>query len=223
MQSKFLFGDILFIFIILFISLYFDIKYRKIPNKFIKWFLFFGLLLNLFEIIFTYKIFLIIVSIIVFKLIFLILIFLIVLFLFSLKTIGGGDGKLIFLIFLAHPVKYLNFYFIFSFFFFFFLLFLVFFIINYLNNKLNKNSYAFEIFFKFYRITNKFNRFFFQIIFRFISLTHLSKNRDYKIKYLTFFYNELNQKFQLLSMYQPPLVLILLLIYFFDVFLMIGI
>ena len=49
------------------------------------------------------------------------------------------------------------------------------------------------------------------------------KNRDYKIKYLTFFYNEINQKFQLLSMYQPPLVLILLLIYIFDVFLMIGI
>jgi len=120
MQSKFFFGDILFIFIILFISIYFDIKYRKIPNKVIKWFLFFGLLLNLFEIIFTYKTFLIIVSVIVLKIIFLIIIFLIVFFLFALKTIGGGDGKLIFLIFLAHPVKFLNIYFIYFFFFCFF-------------------------------------------------------------------------------------------------------
>ena len=128
MSILFIFIDLGFITIILLISLYFDLKFRKIPNKFLKVFFLFSLILNLCEFFFLLTDLLLIL---ILKMIFFLIVFLISLLLFSLKIIGGSDGKLILLIFSIHPVKYLNYFNVLLFFLLFSLFFLCLFIFRY--------------------------------------------------------------------------------------------
>ena len=55
MLSLIIFIDLSFIAIILLISLYFDLKFRKISNKFLKTSFFFSIFLNTIELLFFYS------------------------------------------------------------------------------------------------------------------------------------------------------------------------
>lgn len=90
--------------IFLVICVYFDLKDRIIPNKFLKFYLFITLILITFEIYYYIEVLLwyIIIKSLVFM-----LIFILAFILFSLKLIGGGDGKVLILLFHSLPFMYL--------------------------------------------------------------------------------------------------------------------
>jgi len=213
--------DFIFIAIILIFSLYFDLKFRRISNKHLKIFYLISLILNFLEFWIFYKIFLLFI---ILKFLIFILTFLISLLLFSLKIIGGGDGKLIILIFLTHPIKYLEFGLILLFFLLFSLLFFIFFFSNFLINHIMKNSYSFEILFSYNIKISVFKRFYLKMFFRFFNLSEIIAYQGYKksIKSQTIFYNSIKKKLQLFAQYKPPLVLMCILSYYTIFFLKIG-
>lgn len=196
----------------LLISLYLDIKFRKIPNVYLKKFLALSVILNVIEFVVLKKIE---VSVLIFKIIFLILIFLISFLLYVLKIIGGSDGKLIILIFLTHPVKFLNFSVIISFFLLFSLLYLLGFFFNSLTNTFTKNSFAFNFLFAIDPKISILKRFYFKMFYNFKSSTKIRdfQNKKYLIISSSIIYNFTNRKFQILIQYRIPLVLFLLLSY----------
>ncbi|MFX1260424.1 MAG: prepilin peptidase [Promethearchaeota archaeon] len=221
MLSLILIIDFIFITIILFFSLYFDLKFRKISNKYLKLFFLIGLFLNFLELLVFFNDLLLILFL---KILYLFIIVSISLLLFSLKIIGGGDGKVIILIFLVHPIKYLNFFFIISFFLLFSLLFFILFFINFIFNKIVKNSCSFDILFNFYGKVSIFKILFLKMFYRFNNLSEIKncKGNKNKVKCLSIFYNSSKNKFQYLTQYRPPLVLICIFSYY-TIFFIIGI
>ena len=221
MSFLIIFIDLGFITIILLISLYFDLKFRKIPNKFLKVFFLFSLILNLCEFFFLLTDLLLIL---ILKMIFFLIVFLISLLLFSLKIIGGSDGKLILLIFSIHPVKYLNYFNVLLFFLLYSLFFFCLFIFNLIFNSTDKNSYSFQIYFSFH-CRGLINRIFIKLFYRFINLSKLKdENRDkFFIEILFIFYNNKKRRIQILVQYRPPLMIICLISYYLLFFLIIVI
>ena len=215
------FIELSFITIILFISLYFDLKFREIPNKFLKIFFLFSLVLNICEFLFllTDLLLSLIVKIIIF-----LIVFLISLLLFSLKIIGGSDGKLILLIFSIHPVKYLNYYNVLLFFLFYSLFFLIFFFFNLIINCTDKNSYLFQIYFDFHG-RGRINSLFIKMFYKFVSLSKLKDKSSDKffIETLFIIYNNKKRRIQILLQYRPPLMIICLTSYYLIFFLIIVI
>ncbi len=222
MFSKVLLIETVFITIIFFLSLYLDLKFRKIPNKYLKIFFIFVLSLNIIEFLVYYKDFLLIF---ILKIFFFFFIFLIILLLFSLKIIGGSDGKLIILIFLIHPFKFLNFYFIVSFFLLFSLQFLLVFFLNFIINKVTDNSFSFNFLFIIYPKIPNLKRFFFKMFYGFFNLTNIKDYRNNKtpIKCSSIIYNINKGNLQFLAQYRPPLVLFIIFSYYTIFFLNIGI
>ena len=150
--------------------------------------------------------------------------FLISLLLFSLKIIGGGDGKLIILIFLTHPIEYLEFGLVILFFLLFSLLFFILFFSNFLINHIVKNSYSFEILFSYDLKISFLKKFYLKMFFRFFNLSGIIDYQGYKksIKSQTIYYNGIKKKLQFFAQYQPPLVFICILSYYAIFFLKIG-
>jgi len=221
MSFLIIFIDLGFITIILLISLYFDLKFRKIPNKFLKIFFLFSLILNLCEFLFFLTDLLL--SLIL-KMIFFLIVFLISLLLFSLKIIGGSDGKIIVLIFSIHPVKYLNYYNVLLFFLLYSLFFFSLFFFNLIINSTDKNSYSFQIYFNFH-CRGDINKLFIKMFYKFISLSKLKdKNNDkFFIETLFIIYNNKKRRIQILVQYRPPLMIICLISYYIIFFLIIVI
>lgn len=208
--------------IIFLVSLYSDLKYRIIPNKIIKSFFLFCLILNFIEFLLVYDN---IALVFIWKLSYFCLIFLISLLLFSLRIIGGSDGKLIILIFLIHPVKFLNLNFVILFFLLFSLLFCSIFFLNLLYNSFFNNSFSFEILFAINQDISTLKQIYFKI---FCNFTILAKIYDYKdnkkimaCSYII--YNIYRNKFQSLVQYRIPLVSIIMISYYFLIFLNLGI
>ena len=216
------FIDFISITIILFISLYFDLKFRRISNRALKIFFLLGLILNYLEFSVFYKNFLLFL---ILKILIFFFIFLISILLFSLRIIGGGDGKLIILTFIIHPIKYLNFKFVLLFFLLFTLFFLILFTLNFLFNHLVNNSYSFDILFNFDLTVNSLKKLYFKTFFRFFNLSEIKEFQGYKklIKSQSIFYNIIKKKFQLFMQYRPPLVIICMLSYYSVVFIKIVI
>ncbi|TFG14539.1 MAG: hypothetical protein EU535_03190 [Promethearchaeota archaeon] len=203
--------DISFITFTFLISIYFDLKFRKIPNNFLKISFLIGLILNICDFFFDNNFFLNLIL----RILFLLLIFLISLILFLLKIIGGGDGKVILLIFLVHPILYLNCYIISLFFLLFSLLFLTFFFFNMIINSTTKINNSFQIYFKF--CSNiLFTRFFIKMFYKFFDLSNLKNYNGDKffIKTIFIIYNHQKREFQILAQYRPPLIILCLLSYF---------
>lgn len=127
------FVNLTLILLFLIVCVYFDLKDRIISNKILKLYSLITIILVLFEIfhyldlIFWY---------IFIKLLVLIFIFILVFTFFNLKLLGGGDGKVLILIFQSLPFMYI-FYFL-QYFFLVFGLFLVIVLIfnYYVNNKI---------------------------------------------------------------------------------------
>ncbi|MFX1394625.1 MAG: prepilin peptidase [Promethearchaeota archaeon] len=214
--------DFISITTIFLISLFFDLKFRRIPNRALKIFFLLGLILNFLEFSVFYKKFLLFL---ILKILIFFFIFLISMILFSLRIIGGGDGKLIILVFIIHPIKYLNFDFVISFFLLFSLFFLTLFILNFLFNYIVNNCYSFDILFNLDLNINSLKRLYFKMFFRFFNLSEIKKFQGYKklLKSQAILYNYIKKKFQLFVQYRPPLVFICMLAYYSVVFLKIVI
>jgi len=222
MLSLIIFIDLSFIAIILLISLYFDLKFRKISNKFLKTSFFFSIFLNTIELLFFYSD---ILLILILKVLFFFLIFLISLLLFSLKIIGGSDGKLILLIFSVHPIKYLNYFFVLFFFLLFSLFFFILFFFNLVINSIKKNSYSFRIYFNFHYKISILRKLFMKLFCKFFNLSKLKEFDGDKIFIDTLFiiYNNEKRELQILALYRPPLIIICIISYYFIFFLIIVI
>ena len=126
------------------IFLFYDLKYRRVPIVFFKFCYVIALLLNTFEYFLFFKqlhLFIFFKILIIFFVLFLSLI------LFLLRIVGGSDGKLLILIFLVHPLLFLNFTIILTFFLIFSLFFVMNFTINLIMNNSLKKSFSFYLIF----------------------------------------------------------------------------
>lgn len=92
------------IFLFLVICVYFDIKDRIIPNKFLRIYLIFTFILIVFEVFFYFEI---LYWYVIIKLVVFVFMFLLSLTLFSRKLIGGADAKVLILLFHSLPFIYI--------------------------------------------------------------------------------------------------------------------
>jgi len=222
MISEIIYIEICCITIILLVSLYSDLKYRVIPNKVIKNLFIFCLFINFIEFLLVYDN---IALIFILKISYFCLIFLVSLLLFSLKIIGGSDGKLMIIIFLIHPVKFLNLNFVISFFLLLSLIFCSVFFFNLLYNSFFNNSFPFEILFAINQNISTLIQIYFKI---FCNFTILAKIYDYEDNKKTIvcsyiIYNIYRNRFQSLVQYRIPLVVIIMFSYYLVIILNIGI
>ncbi len=148
---------------------------------------------------------------------FFLIVFLLSFILFILKVIGGSDGKLIILIFLIHPIQFLNLFFVTSFFLWFSLLIILIFLQNFLINSLNKNDCSFTTFLNFNSKFTAFKKFYIKTIYKFLNYSKLSEYKEEKIilKSILIIFNNRKNQFQVLVQYRPPLILIIILTYLF--------
>jgi len=135
--------------------------------------------------------------------------------LFNLKVIGGSDGKLIILIFLTHPLKFLNLLFVNSFFLLFSLFFILLVIKNFTLNSLFKNNCSFHIFFDLDVNFTFFKKFYVKSFYKFLNYSKLSECKEEKIilKSISLIFNNRKKKFQILIQFRPPLILMIILTY----------
>ncbi|MHA1438532.1 MAG: prepilin peptidase [Promethearchaeota archaeon] len=207
--------------LIFFISLYKDFKFRKIPNNLLFYFFLVTIISNLFEFTTYQGKFL---NFIISKLVFLFITFLFSFLLFSLKIIGGGDGKLLIIIFLLHPLNYLKLKSIIFFFFLFSLLFFIYMSVNCIKTFLFKNkNYSFKIYFE-KKCESISKKIYFRSFYKFINYSNLKKSNEnrYQVKNLNIFFCNYKNKFQLCVQKRPPIVILLISSYYL-LFFFIGI
>ncbi|MFX1569030.1 MAG: prepilin peptidase [Promethearchaeota archaeon] len=138
------FVNLFLIFLFLSVCVYFDLKDRTISNKFLKLYFLISFILIPFEVwiyldfIFWY---------IFIRILLLLFIFILVFTLFTLKLIGGGDGKILILLFHSLPFIYI-FYFLQYYFLVFGLFLIIILIFNYIVKIKKKTSDKNEIFTK---------------------------------------------------------------------------
>jgi len=154
------------------------------------------------------------------KIWFLFLAFFLSFLLFCLKIIGGSDGKLLTMLFLFNPISYLNFQWLLLFFSILLLLYLIMGIISYLitHNLTNMNVY--EMFFSENENFSKMQKIFIEIFYKFIDFSQLNKStgEKYLLKSLALFYDNKTEKFQFLTQYRPPIVILIFFVYNFLIF-----
>lgn len=132
-----------------------------------------------------------------------------------MQIIGGGDGKLIILIFITRPVEYLNLYFVISFFLLFSFYFILMFILNcILNNTLKANT-SFITFFNLNLGFSVLKRFYIKSFYRFL---HYSKLSDYKeekfiLKSIFLVYNNKKRSIEVLVQLRLPVIILIILSY----------
>jgi hypothetical protein len=126
---------------------------------------------------------------------------------------------------LIHPGNFLSFSFIMMFFLLFSLFFILIFALNYINNVIGVNRYSFEILFVYYLNTTVFKQVFINAFFIFLNFKEIKEKKQnrYQIIPCYLMYNNINNKFQILAHYRPPLVIACLFSYYFTYFLIIGI
>ena len=152
----------------------------------------------------------------VLKLIVLIIVFLFSFFLYIFKIIGGADGKLFIILFMNHPLIYLNYFFINI----FYLLFSIgFILIHLIQILLNKKS-GYDIFFIFVNKNSlslsKFKNLFLKAFYKFSSIKILEENNNNNkgvINSNYLIYNPKRREFQILVQNRIPIILILAIAY----------
>ncbi len=201
-------------FLIMFFYLYKDITTRKIENKFFLSFYLIIITLNFVEYL-SYKS----IMFIIIKLWSSILIFIISIIFFYLKIIGGSDGKLCILIFLALPINILTL----SRILLFYTIFLTFYIIlllgNFLINTFSSKKEAFSLLFNFYIKASWSKKIDIITSHRLVNFLDLEKRKVKYINYFdAFFFNYKKKKYQIIASYRPPLVLLSLFSFFIIIF-----
>lgn len=209
-----------FITFILLYYTYCDLKLRRISNRFFIISIIISGLFNFLNLIYNISFSLRELAIKGF-LIFLSLI--ISVYLFSIRILGGSDGKLIMILFFSKPIfnSLLSFMIIFYFFFTFIYVGLI--LMKFLVNGCIKYRFSFDIYFNttfpLSNLKKKFIKSYY--IFQDISKLCDIKEDKYQLCEGGFFYNIKSLKLQILAQYRPPLTLIISLSYIVS-FLMIG-
>lgn len=209
-----------FITFILLYSTYFDLKLRKISNRFFIISLFISCLFNFLNLIhnisfslgdLAIKIFLIFLSLVI------------SVYLFSIRILGGSDGKLIMILFLSKPSFSSLLAFMILFYFFFTFIYVGLFLMKFLVNGCIKYRFSFDIYFNttipLSTLKKKFIKSYY--IFQDISKLGDIKEDKYRLCEGGLFYNIKTLKLQILVQFRPPLTLIISLSYILS-FLMIG-
>ena len=205
---------IIFLVWISLISIYFEIKFRCLPKNIFCGMLLITFFFNITE-IFLYKY--CIFMYFFYKFFFLSIAFCFSFYLFYLNIIGGGDSKVIFLLFLIIPLRNLTFLLLYSFFlhFFIFLLFIILF--NIILNYHKKNTELFRL----YLLINNENSLnyylFFLSFFTFYNFTRMTYKNDVKycIRSVYFFFNYKCLKIQLLVQIKFPFIILLICSFWF--------
>jgi Flp pilus assembly protein protease CpaA len=196
--------------IVLIYCMYRDIKYRKISNKDFIGFLLIGSLLVFTEDLNIYNnIFIFVLT----KVFFLFFVFLFSFILFCLKIIGGGDGKLLLMLAFFNPTNRFNFQWIFSFFFVFLFFYLIFVLVHYLFINIFSGNNSYDMIYSSGEDLTLFYKFFIMLFYKFLNFSQRSKYADEKfiLKSLNLFYNEKKERFQILTQFRPPLVVLIFL------------
>ncbi|MFX0071853.1 MAG: prepilin peptidase [Candidatus Hermodarchaeota archaeon] len=212
MNSVIVFINFSSIYLILIIAVYLDIKFRKLSNKYLKPLFIYSLFINFIEFIFNYEIFIMFITI---KLILLLIVFLITFWLFILRIIGGGDAKLILIVFLIHPSNYINLYRVLLFFLLFSLSFLAYMIIKIIYNGVKNKNYTFQILFNFYIKISNVKRIYIKVFYKSYTLTELRNVNPDKVNLSNFFmiYDYNKRQFQIIIHYRIPLIINLVVSY----------
>lgn len=192
---------------------FFDFEKRTISLSLFKFFLVGNITIFILEISFTFQNN--IYHVLVLKSLIIVIVFSYSFFLYIFKIIGGADGKLFIILFMNHPLIYLNFFTINL----FFLLFSIGFIIIHIGQILSNIKSGYEIFFYFVNKDthniSKIKTIFTLAFYRFSDTKILKINsRKGRIKSNYFIYNAKKREFQLLICNRVPLIPFITLIYF---------
>ena len=194
--------------IVLIYCMYRDIKFRKIPNKAIIGFLLIGSLLVFTEDLDIYNDILIFI---ITKVFFLFFAFIFSFVLFCLKIIGGCDGKLLIMLTFFYPIYRFNFQWLFSFFFVFLFLYLILGVVNYLFNNFLSNNNSYDMIYSLEENVSFLHKVFIITFYKFLDFSQINRytNEKFVLKSLNLFYNKNKGKFQILTQYRPPLVILI--------------
>ena len=194
--------------IVLIYCMYRDIKFRKIPNKAIIGFLLIGSLLAFTEDLDIYNDILIFI---ITKVFFLFFAFIFSFVLFCLKIIGGSDGKLLIMLTFSYPIYRFNFQWLFSFFFVFLFLYLILGVVNYLFNNFLSNNNSYDMIYSLEENVSFLHKVFIITFYKFLDFSQINRytNEKFVLKSLNLFYNKNKGKFQILTQYRPPLVILI--------------
>lgn len=220
----YLFLIICFIFVngFFLLFLYFDLRYRRIPKNFFKYSCVVVFILGILECLLFFEE---IAFFLLWKTIILLIVLFFSLILFSLKIIGGSDGKLFIFIFIMHPIAFLNIFIIFTFFLTFSLFFILTFIINGVSNNLFKDDSTFLLFLNFDSQISIFKKVYLKLFYKFFNYSELCEYRErkYLLKSLDLIFNIRKNKFQVLCQIRPPLIIAIILAYYTVFYLKIAI
>jgi len=198
---------------VLWYCLFYDIKYRKVPNKSFKFIFYISFILNCIEIFFgSYEK----VMIIIFRFFFFIIVFIISILLYSFKFIGGSDGKLLIFIFLTIPFSYLGLTFISSYFLLFSVFYFIMIIINYTSNSRFKKKYSFSMLFHVNKGISILKILYIKSFYRFLDFSKLegSKDEKFRLMSISLYYNAIIGEFHLLAEFRPPIILLCVISYY---------
>ena len=222
MEFFLLFMSISFLVPTFLLFFYFDIKFRKIPNNISIFLIVLSLIFNIFEFtLYSQSI----LTFMILRFFFFFLKFFLSFFFFCLKIIGGSDGKLILLIIITNPLKFLNTHLVFSFFLIFSSFFLIFFFFTVIQNSCCKEKESFAILFYSVNDFSIFKRLYLKGFFRFLDYINLPESQSEKnpIKSLFIIYNNEKRRTQLLIQIRPPLTSLVIVSYFTLYFLMLAV
>lgn len=199
----------LVILIFLFYNVIEDLKTRQVRNYLIKYLLFISLLIDILEFLFTFNTFwLYLIS----KINLIAATFILSYILYQLKIIGGGDAKVMIIIFLILPAPFINLKSIFAFFTFFSFFFLFRFTLASLFNFMSNNKESFQFFFNLGKIYSKQKRFYIYSFYRFLDFDQLSPNHcKYELTTTFLVYNFERRAFQIMIKYRSPVMIEILL------------
>jgi Flp pilus assembly protein protease CpaA len=191
------FLNYIIIFLFLFYCVIKDLKTRKIPNKLIKNILTLSILLNLLKIVTLSNFNIIIVFS---KLILISSVFLMNYLLYKIKIIGGGDFKVIILIFILCPQFLISFRFIFLFFLIFNSIFLLkkFFLMIF--NYLTHSKELFYVFFNINRSYSRLKKIYFLLFYKFLDYNNINSSElsKYNLYSTNLIFNHKKGTFQVL-------------------------
>jgi Flp pilus assembly protein protease CpaA len=194
--------------IVLIYCMYRDIKFRKISNKTIMGFL---LIWSLLAFTVDLDIYNNILIFIITKVYFLFFAFIFSFVLFCLKIIGGTDGKLLIMLNFFYPIYRFNFQWLFSFFFVFLFLYLILGVVNYLFNNFLSYNNSYDMIYSLKENFSFLHKAFITIFYKFLDFSQINRytNDKFVLKSLNLFYNKKKGKFQILTQYRPPLVILI--------------
>ncbi|MHA1677778.1 MAG: prepilin peptidase [Promethearchaeota archaeon] len=207
----------IYILILFLVFIYDDIKFRRISNRFIILNLFIGIFLNNIVMLSNKNNWIYIVLI---RIYFLSLISIILFLLYSIKIIGGGDGKAIFVIFLNKPLSGLHGFYFVNFFLFFFMFLLVYLSLNIITNHFSNSKWVFKQYFLINNIKSIHHKIHYKSNYRFYPLVQFKtlnkKGRVIKPKSILF--NQRRNQLEIMIQYRFALMILFFLSYYFCFF-----